>query len=75
MKKSLPELGFFMACINLEKNSADEDETRTAIAMLYDKAISADDKNEGLYTPRKMLMKTISVPLPNAERIFFTLPE
>ncbi|KAK3815275.1 MAG: U3 small nucleolar RNA-associated protein 6-domain-containing protein [Benniella sp.] len=49
MKKSLPELGFFMACINLEKDSADEDEARTAIAMLYDKAISADDKNEDTY--------------------------
>jgi hypothetical protein len=48
MKKSLPELAFFMACINLEKKNGDEDESRTAIMMLYEKAIQANEKNEGL---------------------------
>ncbi|KAG0216542.1 U3 snoRNP protein [Mortierella sp. GBA30] len=50
MKKSLPDLAFFMACINLEKkNSVDELESRKAIATLYDKAIHADEKNEDTY--------------------------
>ncbi|KAF9962103.1 U3 snoRNP protein [Modicella reniformis] len=50
MKKSLPELAFFMASINLEKkNSTDEAESRKAIAILYDKAIHADEKNEDTY--------------------------
>ncbi|KAF8928593.1 U3 small nucleolar RNA-associated protein 6-domain-containing protein [Dissophora ornata] len=50
MKKSLPDLAFFMACISLEKrNSVDEEDSRKAIATLYDKAIHADEKNEDTY--------------------------
>ncbi|KAF9283302.1 U3 snoRNP protein [Mortierella alpina] len=50
MKKSLPDLAFFMACINLEKkNSTDDSKSRKAIATLYDKAILADVKNEDTY--------------------------
>ncbi|KAI1319436.1 U3 snoRNP protein [Mortierella claussenii] len=50
MKRSLPELAFFMACINLEKrHSVDKEDSRKAIAMLYDKAIHADEKNEDTY--------------------------
>ncbi|KAG0325842.1 U3 snoRNP protein [Dissophora globulifera] len=50
MKRSLPELSFFMACIRLEKqNSVVEVESRKAIAVLYDKAIHADEKNEETY--------------------------
>ncbi|KAG0370910.1 U3 small nucleolar RNA-associated protein 6-domain-containing protein [Gamsiella multidivaricata] len=50
MKKSLPELTFFMTCVHLEKkNSVDEVASKKAIAMLYEKAIHADEKNEDTY--------------------------
>lgn len=75
MKKSLPELAFFMACINLEKNALDrdEDESRKAIVMLYDKAIHADDKNEGSLRNPTALKCSHDDPcalLANVERIY-----
>ncbi|KAF9179363.1 U3 snoRNP protein [Haplosporangium sp. Z 11] len=50
MKKSLPDLAFFMACIKLEKrNSVDHPESKKMIAILYDKAICANEKNEDTF--------------------------
>lgn len=50
MAKSLPDLSFFMACIELEKkNGVSHKDSRKSIAMLYDKAIHADEKREGKY--------------------------
>lgn len=47
MAKSLPDLSFFMACIELEKKNGVNHQARKNIAMLYDKAIHADEKREG----------------------------
>ncbi|KAG0348325.1 U3 snoRNP protein [Podila minutissima] len=50
MAKSLPDLSFFMACIELEKkNGVNHKDSRKNIAMLYDKAIHADEKREDTY--------------------------
>ncbi|KAG0048132.1 U3 snoRNP protein [Gryganskiella cystojenkinii] len=52
MKKSLPDLAFFMACIRLEKLHADEEdeeESAKAISILFDKALQTDEKNEDTY--------------------------
>ena len=56
MKRSLPDLGFFMACIQLEKeNSVDHPGSRKAIAMLYEKAIHTNEKNEGTHSLLRVL--------------------
>ncbi|KAF9916500.1 U3 snoRNP protein [Lobosporangium transversale] len=67
LKKSLPEPGFFMTCINLEKkNSINEEASRKAICMLYDKAIHADEKNEDIYLSfLKFLNETGQVEMAN----------
>ncbi|KAF9114901.1 U3 snoRNP protein [Mortierella sp. AM989] len=67
MKTSLPELAFFMACINIEKsNSVDQETSRKAINMLYDKAIHANEKNEDTYLSfLKYLNETGQIEMAN----------
>ncbi|KAF8964000.1 U3 snoRNP protein [Entomortierella lignicola] len=67
MKKSLPELAFFMACINIEKNSSTgEESSKKAINMLYDKAIHADERNEDTYLSfLKYLNETGQIEMAN----------
>ncbi|KAF9146480.1 U3 snoRNP protein [Mortierella sp. GBA39] len=67
MKRSLPDLGFFMACIQLEKeNSVDQPGSRKAIAMLYEKAIHTNEKNEDIYLSfLKFLNETGQIEVAN----------
>ncbi|KAG0343041.1 U3 snoRNP protein [Podila humilis] len=50
MVRSLPDVSFFMACIELErKNGISHKDSRKSIASLYDKAIHTDEKREDTY--------------------------